>query len=52
MWRDCCCCKKGFVVKCGDGCLLVTEVQARGGKRMNADAYLRGHSMELGILLQ
>ena len=44
--------KKGFVVKCGDGCLLVTEVQARGGKRMNADAYLRGHSMELGILLQ
>ncbi len=44
--------KKGFVVKCGDGCLLVTEVQARGGKRMTTDAYLRGHSMELGILLQ
>lgn len=44
--------KKGFVVKCGDGCLLVTEVQARGGKRMATDAYLRGHSMELGILLQ
>lgn len=44
--------KKGFVVKCGDGCLLVTEVQARGGKIMATDAYLRGHSMELGILLQ
>ncbi len=44
--------KKGFVVKCGDGCLLVTEVQARGGKRMKADAYLRGHSMKVGILLQ
>ncbi len=44
--------KKGFVVKCGDGCLLVTEVQARGGKRMTTDAYLRGHSMEVGILLQ
>ena len=33
--------KKGFVVKCGDGCLLITEVQARGGKRMMTDAYLR-----------
>ncbi len=31
--------KKGFVVKCGDGCLLITEVQARGGKRMMTDAY-------------
>lgn len=44
--------KKGFVVKCGDGCLLITEVQARGGKRMMTDAYLRGHAMEEGILLQ
>ncbi len=44
--------KKGFVVKCGDGCLLLTEVQARGGKRMMTDAYLRGHAMKEGILLQ
>lgn len=44
--------KKGFVVKCGDGCLLITEVQARGGKRMMTDAYLRGHAMKEGILLQ
>lgn len=44
--------KKGFVVKCGDGCLLITEVQARGGKRMVTDAYLRGHAMKEGILLQ
>ena len=44
--------KKGFVVKCGDGCLLITEVQARGGKRMMTDAYLRGHEMKEGILLQ
>lgn len=44
--------KKGFVVKCGDGCLLITEVQARGGKRMMTDAYLRGHAMKGGILLQ
>lgn len=44
--------KKGFVVRCGDGCLLITEVQARGGKRMMTDAYLRGHAMNEGILLQ
>ena len=44
--------KKGFVVKCGDGCLLITEVQARGGKRMMTDAYQRGHAMKEGILLQ
>lgn len=44
--------KKGFVVKCGDGCLLITEVQACGGKRMMTDAYLRGHAMKEGILLQ
>lgn len=44
--------KKGFAVKCGDGVLLVNELQARGGKRMAADAYLRGHEMKTGILLQ
>lgn len=44
--------KKGFVVKCGDGCLLITEVQAQGGKRMMTDAYLRGHAVKEGILLQ
>lgn len=44
--------KKGFVVRCGDGCLLVTELQARGGKRMLADAYLRGHAMKEGVLLK
>ena len=44
--------KKGFVVKCGDGCLLITEVQARGGKLMMTDSYLRGHAMKEGILLQ
>lgn len=44
--------KKGFVVRCGDGCLLITELQARGGKRMAADAYLRGHAMKEGVLLK
>lgn len=44
--------KKGPVVKCGDGAVILTEVQARGGKRMTADAYLRGHEMKKGVLLQ
>lgn len=44
--------KKGPVVKCGDGAVVLTEVQARGGKRMTADAYLRGHEMKKGVLLQ
>ncbi|WMI80428.1 methionyl-tRNA formyltransferase [Anaerotignum sp. MB30-C6] len=44
--------KKGFVVKCGDGGLTITELQARGKKRMATDAYLRGHAMNKGVLLQ
>lgn len=44
--------KKDFAVKCGDGVLRIKEVQARGGKKMAADAYLRGHAMHEGVLLQ
>lgn len=44
--------KKGFIVKTGDGCLLITELQARGGKRMPTDAYMRGHSIEVGTVLK
>lgn len=44
--------KKGFAVKCGDGALMVLELQARGGKRMAADAYLRGHEVKIGVLLR
>lgn len=44
--------KKDFAVKCGDGILRIKEVQARGGKKMAADAYLRGHAMTEGVLLQ
>ena len=43
--------KQAFAVKCGDGVLWVRELQARGGKRMSADAYLRGHQMKEGVLL-
>ncbi len=43
--------KQAFAVKGGDGVLWVRELQARGGKRMSADAYLRGHEMKEGVLL-
>ena len=39
--------KKGIEVACADGTLLVTELQAAGGKRMAAGAYLMGHPMEV-----
>ena len=40
--------KRGIEVACGDGkALLITELQAEGGKRMAASAYLLGHPMEV-----
>ncbi len=33
----------GIEVACADGALLITELQASGGKRMSAGDYLRGH---------
>lgn len=39
--------KQGIEVACGDGrSLLITELQAEGGKRMAASAYLLGHSID------
>lgn len=43
--------KKDFLVKTTDGAVVVKEVQAQGGKRMTADAYMRGHTVEKGIVL-
>ncbi len=40
--------KAGIEVACGGGeSILITELQASGGKRMTAGAYLLGHPMEL-----
>ena len=40
--------KKGIEVACGDGVsLFITELQAEGGKRMAASAYLLGHPIAL-----
>ncbi|QUO38072.1 methionyl-tRNA formyltransferase [Dysosmobacter sp. Marseille-Q4140] len=40
--------KLGIEVACGDGrSLYLTEIQAEGGRRMSAAAYLLGHPMEV-----
>ena len=40
--------KKGIEIVCGDGeSVRVTELQAAGGKRMAAGAYLLGHPLEV-----
>ena len=44
--------KKGIIIQCGVGTLMVTQLQARGGKRMETDAYLRGHEMPIGSIVE
>lgn len=42
-----------FSVVCGDGlCIELTEVQPEGGKRMSAEAFLRGKRLEAGTKLE
>ncbi len=43
--------KEGLVVKCGDGALEILEMQAPGGKRMAAKAYLMGKKIAVGTVL-
>ena len=43
--------KRGLLVACGAGALRLTEIQATGGKRMAATDYLRGHSVQTGVIL-
>ena len=44
--------KRGIEVTCGDGkSLIVTELQAEGGKRMAAGAYLNGKRIAAGTYL-
>lgn len=42
---------KGFVVKTGDGAVLITQMQAQGGKKMNTSDYMRGHLIEINKVL-
>lgn len=43
--------KKGFVVKTKDSAILITEIQAKGGKKMPTCEYLKGHTIEKNIIL-
>ena len=43
--------KEGLVVRCGEGALEILELQAPGGKRMPAKAYLMGKRIESGTIL-
>ena len=38
----------GIIVACGDGALMITELQRAGGKRMSAAAFLAGHRLATG----
>lgn len=38
----------GVLVACGTGLLRITELQAPGGKRLNAQAFVQGHGLKVG----
>lgn len=40
--------KRGLLVKCGDGAVKLTEVQAAGGKRMSGGDFLNGRKAQKG----
>lgn len=39
---------KGIVIKTNDTAILITELQAKGSKKMSTAEYLRGHSLDKG----
>jgi methionyl-tRNA formyltransferase len=43
--------KSGLFVRCADGWLEIVELQASGGKRLNAKDYLLGRSLEGMVLI-
>lgn len=42
--------KEGLVIATGEDYLLVREIQLEGKKRMAVDAFLRGHTLEPGVV--
>lgn len=43
--------KESIVVSCGTGSLRIKELQFENEKRMSAEAYLRGHEIKAGTIL-
>lgn len=39
---------EGILVKCGDGCIMVKEVQFDSSKRMSVADYIKGHKINVG----
>lgn len=44
--------KKGIHVACGEGTLILEDVQLEGKKRMETDAFLRGYHVTAGTVLK
>lgn len=44
--------KAGLIIACGSGAVEILQLQAPGGKPMNAKDYLRGHPMAVGTVLK
>jgi len=42
----------GILVACGEGALLVAELQRAGGRRLSTAEFLRGHPLPIGARLQ
>ena len=40
--------QNGILVACGEGALRINELQAPGGKRLNASAFAQGHHLQVG----
>lgn len=38
--------KKGLIIACGEKAIMINELQAQGGKRMDAKSYLLGHQIK------
>jgi len=43
---------KGIVVKTGDGCILIDEIQLPSSKKMLVTDYLRGNKIEIGSIFK
>ncbi len=45
-------CKDGLTVACKNGSVKISELQKSGGKRMDANAFLLGNTIEIGTVLK
>ncbi len=43
--------RNGIIVAAGEGTLVIQELQVEGGRRMNAEEFLRGHRLAVGAKL-